>query len=202
MRSVRLYLTIMILFLVILALPSSASAFPHYKVAVLPTINTADLKNTEISNLIEHKIHRKLRFPFYEIIPNIEIAYAIKALTTKNDSIIPNQITLALLSQTLSADIVLVPEIIRARADLHHFSSVWGNDDETIETTDVFLRCYAYSTKDNKYYIIKAEKYNSTLLNLTSGLLTATSQVIDELLKKLPFETIPTTRPLTDEVIN
>lgn len=179
------------LFLCIFALPNSASAFPQYKVALLPIINTATINNTEISDLILYKTHRKLRFPFYEFIPNTEITDAVKGLTIKNSYSKPDQNTLSSLSQTLSADMVLVVEIVRARADLRNSFSLWRANDETIETVDVLLKCYAYSVKDNKYYTMKATKFNTAPLNINSGLLHATEETMDELLKKLPFETIP-----------
>lgn len=191
MRSIKLYLTLVILFLFVFALPNSASAFPKYKVALLPVINTAQVNNAEVSNLIQYKIHRKLRFPFYEFIPDTEITSAVTILNTKNGYIVPDQNNLSLLSQTLSADIVLVVEIVRARADLQHSFSWWDEDEETIETTDVLLKYYAYSVKDNKYYENKAAKFNSAPLNVNSGLIYAVDMVIDDLLKKIPFKTIP-----------
>lgn len=191
MSSIKLYINIIMFFLLIFALPHSVSAFPKYKVAVLPIINTENLKTTEVSDLIQHKIQRKLRFPFYEFIPNEEMIAALKTLTIKNGSIIPSQNNLSALSQTLSADIVLVVEISKARIDLQNHFSSWNDFDETIETTDVLLKCYAYSTQDNQYYLMKAAKYNSAPVSTNSGLLHATDPVIDELLKKLPFTTIP-----------
>ena len=189
MRSANFYIITTILFLLIFLLPTSASAFPKYKVALLPIINTENIKTTEISDLIQYKIHRKLRFPFYEFIPNTEITDAMKVLPIKNGSIIPNQSNLAFLSKTLSADIILVVEINKARISLQNPFSLWN--DETIETTDVLLTCYAYSTKDNQYSLFKAGQSNSSSLSSNSGLLHATEPIIDELLKKLPFSTIP-----------
>lgn len=118
MRSVKLHLILITLFLFILALPNSVSAFPKYRVAILPIIKVEDSKNIELSSLIQYKIHRKLRFPFYQFISDSEVNSAIKTLSNQNGYMIPNQINLSVVSQTLSADIVLVAEIVRARADL------------------------------------------------------------------------------------
>lgn len=189
MRPINSYLTSVLLLLFIFAVPNSALAFPHYKVALLPTINTADLKATDLADLIQHKIHRKLRFPFYEFLSDIEIANAQTILPLKNGSILPTQPNLMLISQQLAADIVLVPEVVRGGVHVQHHFSFWN--DETIETTDVLIKCYVYSTKDNQYYVAKAGKYNSAPLQANSGVLNATDPIIDELLKKLPFETIP-----------
>lgn len=189
MRSAKSSITTIILFLFVLALPTSVFAFPKYNVALLPIMNTENVTITEIPDLIQYQLHRKLRFPFYEFIPDTEISAAIKTLPSKNGAIIPNQSNLSLLSKTLSADIVLVVEIDKARIRLETTHSLW--DDRTIQTTDVLLKCYAYSAADHQYYFIKAAKYNSELLSSTSGLLAATEPVIDELLKKLPFPTIP-----------
>lgn len=191
MRSAKLYMSILILFLLVFSLPNSVSAFPKYKVAVLPIINTENLKTTEISDLIQYKIQRKLRFPFYEFIPDTEISDALKTLTVKNGKLIPDKNNLSFLSQALSADIVLVVEITKARIDLQNHFSFWNDFDETIETTDILLKSYAYSAQDNKYYFIKARKYNSAPVSTNSGLRSATDPVIDDLLKKLPFATIP-----------
>lgn len=191
MRSVKLYMSMLILLVLIFSLPHSVSAFSKYKVAVLPIINTENVKTTEISDLIQYKIQRKLRFPFYEFIPDTEIAAALKTLIIRNGTILPDKNNLSFLSQALSADIVLVVEIKRARVDLQNHFSLWDRSDETIETTDVLLKCYAYSAMDNQYYSMKAEKYNSEPVSTNSGLLPAITSVIDELLKKIPFTTIP-----------
>ena len=189
MHSAKFYLTTIILFLLILVSPTSASAFPTYKVALLPIMNIENIRATEIPDLIEYKLHRKLRFPFYEFIPDAEIARALQTLPTKSGYIIPNKDNLSLFAQTLSADIVLVVEINKARIRQENSFSFW--DDETIETTDVLLKCYAYSSADNQYYLLKAASFDSAALSANSGLLRATTPVIDELLKKLPFSTIP-----------
>ena len=179
------------LLLFIFALPNSVFAFPKYKVALLPIINTANLKDTEVSDLIEHKIHRKLRFPFYEFIPSSEIDGLLKTVNTQNKLISPDQKTLSFVSQTLSADIVLAVEVVRARADQQYTFSTWDENDQTIETIDVLLKYYAYSARDNQYYVIKAAKYTSEQLNFNSGLLYAVHTVTDDLLQKSPFKTIP-----------
>lgn len=189
MHSVKFYLTTIILFLFFLISPTSVSAFPTYKVALLPILNTENITSTEIPDLIQYKLHRKLRFPFYEFIPDDGITRVLQTLPTKNGSIIPSKDNLSFLSQTLSADIVLCVEINKARIHQDHYFSLW--DDKTIETTDILLKFYAYSSADNQYYLLKAAKFNSAPLSANSGLLHATTPVIDDLLKKLPFSTIP-----------
>ena len=191
MRYTKLYLTLVMFFLFFFALPNSVFAFPKYKVALLPIINTANLKTTEVSDLITYKIHRKLRFPFYEFIPNSEVNRLLQTVSTQNQLISPDQKTLSFLSQTLSADIVIAVEVVRARADQQYTFSSWDENDQTIETINVLLKYYAYSAKDNQYYFIKAAKYTSEQLNFNSGLLYAVQTVTDELLQKSPFKTIP-----------
>jgi len=160
----------------------------------LPVINTANLKDPQISNLLQHKIHRKLRFPFYEFLPDEEISSALKTSTGATTVMVPNQKNLALLSQTLPADIVLAVEIVEAHDDLQN-TFAFRADDKTIETTEVILRCYAYSAKDNHYFILKAERFNSVELSTTSDLFSAADIVSDELMQKIPFPTIILSTP-------
>ena len=191
MRFLKFQLPLLMLFLLVLALPNSVFAFPQYKVALLPTLNTANLNTTEVSKLIEYKIHRKLRFPFYEFIPATESATALKMVTTKHNLPIVDQGSLTLMSESLSADIVLIAEVIRAQSHLQNSFSLWHVSDDTIETIDVQLKLYAYSAKDDKYYIVKAQKYSSAPATANHTLQSTVDEAMDELLKQLPFETIP-----------
>jgi|GEM_PF-5884969 len=199
MRFLKFYLLLVIFFLVILTLPNSVSAFPKYKVTLLPIINTANIENTEAMRLIEYKIHRKLRFPFYEFIPDTEIASAISVAATSNTLRFSEQSNLSLIAKPLSADIMLAAEIVKARSDLQHSFFLWNNNDETIENIHVLLIIYAYSVQDNKFYVMKAEKCTTVPLNANSGLLSAIDEVMDELLKKLPFTTIPSSTFLEEK---
>lgn len=189
MGPLKVYLMRILLLLFLLTVPTSASAFPQYKVALLPVINTADLKTTEVADLLQHKVHRKLRFPFYEFVADTEITQALTALPTKNGALLPTQANLALISQQLSADIVVVTEVVRAGVQVHHHFSLWN--DETFETSDVLLKCYTYSNTDHQYYVVTAGKYNSAPSYGNSGVLAATAPLVDELVKKIPFATIP-----------
>lgn len=191
MRFLKFQLPLLMLFLLVLALPNSVFAFPQYKVALLPTLNTANLNTTEVSKVIEYKIHRKLRFPFYEFIPATESATALKMVTTKHNLPIVDQGSLTLMSESLSADIVLIAEVIQAQSHLQNSFSFWHVSDDTIETIDVQLKLYAYSAKGDKYYMVKAEKYSSAPVTVNHTLQSTIDEAMDELLKQLPFETIP-----------
>lgn len=192
MRSINRYSALTILFFFLLALPNSAFAFTKYKVALLPIINTANVKDAEVLDLLQYKIHRKLRFPFYEFIPDTEVTSGVKLLTMKKGHLVPDQHNLSFAAQSLSADIVVAVEVVRGQAELRNsFSFSRDDEGETIEDIDVLLKTYVYSAKDNQYYIIKAAKFDSAPLSINSGLLHAAGDVMDELLKKFPFETIP-----------
>ena len=77
MPFTKFYLAPIIFFLLLLVSPPSASAFPIYKVALLPIMNTENITSSEIPDLIQYKLHRKLRFPFYEFIPDTDIVAAL-----------------------------------------------------------------------------------------------------------------------------
>ena len=192
MRYTKIYLFLILLQLYALLVPIPALAYKTYAVAIIPIVNTAQLKDTEVLHLINTKTRNKFKFPFYEIIPSETVTAAIKETTTDNEPITTKD-TMKKLSTNLSADIIIAVELVKGKSTIIEPSpwSFYYYDRDTYVDTDVRIRCYTYSTVNDNYLSLEASESGKERLSVDTSVYRSAERLMNQLTSKLPYERVP-----------
>ena len=185
--------TIIILFVFAFCLPimvSSIYAFQPTSVVILPTYNTDKyFQDAEIINNMEYKLKRHFRYPYYELVTPENIKSAITSLDPELKDINPcEQNFLKGIADKTCAEIVVILHLKKAYS-YTYLVGIFNPD--YIQDTYVELYCYIYNDKDNYYNKFKIVKNTKDYPNVHSGLDYVLPELTDELVKKLPYKTIP-----------
>ena len=185
--------SIITLFLFVFFLPIicfSTQAFEPLEVVILPTYNTDKyFKDQETIDKMEYKLKRHFRYPYYELVTPENIKNAILALDPSLKNTNPcDQTFLKNVADKTCADIVVILHIKRAYSCTY---SIGIFNPEDIQETSVELYCYIYSVKDNYYNNFKKVLNKKDFPTVHSGLDEVLPDLTDELIKKLPYKTIP-----------
>jgi hypothetical protein len=184
----KIFILIVVLQFCTVLYPLPSSAFKTYHVAIVPLINTANCKDTEVLQLIHTKVSDKFKFPFYEIIPTKVVTEALQENKTMGK--VTDIAKMKELSKNLSADIIVVIELVQAQSTTITPSLLSLNDDTYVDTK-VLLKCYTYSAGDDKYLSLKASNSGIEPLSVDTNLYSYTEKAIDQLLAKLPYKRVP-----------
>ncbi|MDL2280843.1 hypothetical protein LJC10_03170 [Selenomonadales bacterium OttesenSCG-928-I06] len=188
--------TIIILFVFAFCLPimvSSICAFQPTSVVILPTYNTDKyFQDEEIISAMEYKLKRHFRYPFYELVTPENINNAMNSLDYNLKEKNPyDREYLKGISEKTCADIVVILHLKKA----YSYTYIRGiRNPEYIQDTYVELYCYIYNDKDNYYNKFHTGKNTTDWPNIHSGLDYVLPELTDELVKKLPYKTIPDTK--------
>lgn len=188
--SKKIFILIVFLQFYTFLAPLPALAYNTYHVAILPLINTANCKDKEIIQLIETKVKDKFKFPFYEIIPTASVITAIEQSIHREK--ITNQSSMKIISADLPADIVIAIELVHAQS-LIVTPSLWSlySDDDTYLDTNVFIKCYTYTVKNDSYRSLKASNSGLEPMRIDTTLYNSVEKTMDQMIKKLPYKRVP-----------
>jgi hypothetical protein len=168
---------------------SSATGITALNVAILPPVNTDKYADAKVIGIIQAKIARHFRYPYYEVLAPDKVCNAVSLLGSASEGKQKyyDEEFMRSVSQKLSADIVVVAELARVRS--YMYTRRLGGD--TYEKTEVVLHCYTYSVKDGKYNKVTVRSYNFDTVGVFSGLNTIVPDLTDKMLEKIPYRTIP-----------
>jgi len=168
--------------------PLPALAFKTNHVAIVPLINTANCKDKEVLQLIHTKVSDKFKFPFYEIIPTEAANTALQENMTREK--VTDKTLMKELSKKLSADIIIVVELVQAQSATIT-PSVWSLNDDTYVDTNVLLKCYTYSASEDKYLSLKASDSGIEPMRIDRTLYNSVEKTMDQIIAKLPYKRVP-----------
>lgn len=178
------------LFLALLCFSAALPVFAiePFNVAVLPPINTAGFNDPDSMQIIQNTIKKPFKYPYYSLLPQADVQNAAKTYLTENRSRhLTNENSLAAIANKLSADIVVVVELSRAKQIR---LSSFRLDDNYVES-DVALTCYAYSALTKKYDVLKVKKWETEPESVDTAMSVILKELTEELLIKLPYKRIP-----------
>jgi phenolic acid decarboxylase len=184
----RIFILIMLLQFYTVLSPLPSFAFKTYHVAIVPLINTANCKDQEVLQLIHTKVSDKFKFPFYEIIPTEAVTTALQKNTTTEK--VTDTAPLKELSKKLSADIIVVVELVQAQSTTIT-PSIWSLNDDTYVDTNVLLKCYTYSASNDKYLSLKASNSGIEPMTVDTNLYNSVGKAMDQIIAKLPYKRVP-----------
>ncbi|SDE25195.1 hypothetical protein [Sporomusa acidovorans] len=163
-------------------------AIEPFNVAVLPPVNTAGFNDPASMQIIQSTIKKPFKYPYYSLMPQDAVQNAAKAYLAENKSLhLTNEKSLTAIANKLSADIVVVVELSRAKQT--RFSSF--RLDDTYVESDVALTCYAYSALTKKYDVLKVKKWETEPESVDTAMSVILKELTEELLVKLPYKRIP-----------
>lgn len=187
----KLVQKVLFLFLIICALSTivPVQAMTPLNVAVLPPINTANYKYMEDVQVIQDKIKEPFKYPYYSLISSESAATATRLILADHKSIrLSDEQVMADLAKKLSADIVVVVEL--SQVNLREFSDFW--QEETFVESGIVLKCYAYSSVDRKYHVLKVTRFETELCSVNTNAAVFFKELTEQILVKLPYKRIPT----------
>ncbi|HML33151.1 hypothetical protein [Sporomusa sphaeroides] len=181
-----------IVFLLLLAYFSTTAsagyAITPLRVAVMPPMNTADYRPQQDIQILQDTIKKPFKYPYYTLLPADMTAEAAQSLLAENKQArLSDEIILSAVADALSADIVVVVELDRARQQRFYSHRL----DDTYVQSDIIVKCYAYSAATKQYDIMKANKNSVEGESVQTSPEVIFKDLAEEILIKLPYKRIP-----------
>ncbi len=103
-----------------------------------------------------------------------------------------NQSSMKIISADLPADIVIAIKLVHAQS-LMVTPSLWSyySDDDTYLDTNVFIKCYTYTAKNDSYRSLKASNSGLEPMGIDTTLYNSVEKTMDQIIKKLPYKRVP-----------
>jgi hypothetical protein len=168
---------------------ADAKGITALNVAVLPVVNTDKYSDKKVIRVLEGKIARHFRYPYYETIEPEKVKNAVLTVDAIFEGKRKNydEEFMRGISKNLAADIVVVAELKRVRSYI--YTRWFGGD--SYEKTEIVLYCYTYSLKDNKYDKVMVRGFDFDTEGVFSGLNVKVPELTDKMLDKILYKTIP-----------
>ena len=186
----RLVKTIVFLLLLVYFSTTAAAgyAITPLKVAVMPPMNTANYRPQQDIQILQDTIKKPFKYPYYTLLPADMAAAAAQSLLAENkQASLSDETSLSAVAGALSADIVVVVELDRARQQRFYSRRL----DDTYIRSDITVKCYAYSAATQQYYIMKADRDSLEGESINTSPEVIFKELAEEILVKLPYKRIP-----------
>jgi len=190
MIKIRLFMKVLFLVLSLctLGITVPVQAMTPLKVAVLPAINTANYKYMEDVQIIQDELKYPFKYPYYSLISTELVATGTQSFLSANKTIrLSDKQAMAELAEKLSADIVIAVELSQVK--LVEFSDFW--QDEYYVESGIVLKCYAYSSVDREYHVIKVTRFETEPYSVNTNAAIFFKDLTGQILEKLPYKRIP-----------
>lgn len=154
----------------------------------MPPMNTADYRPQQDIQILQDTIKKPFKYPYYTLLPADMTAEAAQSLLAENKQArLSDEIILSAVADALSADIVVVVELDRARQQRFYSHRL----DDTYVQSDIIVKCYAYSAATKQYDIMKANKNSVEGESVQTSPEVIFKDLAEEILIKLPYKRIP-----------
>lgn len=165
-----------------------AQAISPRKVAVLPVINNAGYWYTADFQVIQDTIRGPFKFPYYELVSAEAANDAAKSFLAQHKGAkLSDEQTMTELAGILSADIVVVVEVVRV--SLTEFGNFWDGD--YFLKSDIILKCYAFGARDKEYQVMKVTRFRIEPFGVDTNAPAFFKELTEQILVKLPYKRIP-----------